>query len=73
MTKIVFIKDFNGIKRGTECDISDHYSYEHIKAGNAVLAFNWHGDAETEAPETTENVSRETFSKKHKKSKSNKY
>lgn len=68
MTKIVFIKDFNGIKRGTECEISDHYSNEHIKAGNAVLASNWHGDA----PEATdpENVSRETISKKHKKSKS---
>ena len=74
MTKIVFIKDFNGIKRGTECEISDHYSNEHIKAGNAVLASNWHGDTpEAEAPETTENVSRETISKKHKKSKSNKY
>ena len=74
MTKIVFIKDFNGIKRGTECDISDHYSNEHIKAGNAVLASNWHGDTpEAEAPEITENVSRETISKKHKKSKSNKY
>lgn len=72
MVKIVFIKDFNGIKRGTECDISDHYSNEHIKAGNAVLASNWHGDTEAEAPETTdpENVSRETISKKHKKSKS---
>ena len=67
MTKIVFIKDFNGIKRGTECEISDHYSNEHIKAGNAVLASNWHGDTEVE---TTENVSRETISKKHKKSKS---
>lgn len=66
MTKIVFIKDFNGIKRGTECEISDHYSNEHIKAGNAVLASNWHGDTE---PETTENVSRETISQKHKKSK----
>ena len=64
MTKIVFIKDFNGIKRGTECEISDHYSNEHIKAGNAVLASNWHGDTEPE------NVSRETISKKHKKSKS---
>ena len=72
MTKIVFIKDFNGIKRGTECDISDHYSNEHIKAGNAVLASNWHGDTAPEAtePEATENVSRETISKKHKKSKS---
>lgn len=72
MVKIVFIKDFNGIKRGTECEISDHYSNEHIKAGNAVLASNWHGDTTAEAPETTEpeNVSRETFSKKHKKSKS---
>ena len=60
MTKIVFIKDFNGIKRGTECEISDHYSNEHIKAGNAVLASNWHGDT---APEP-ENVSRETFSKR---------
>lgn len=68
MVKIVFIKDFNGIKRGTECEISDHYSNEHIKAGNAVLASNWHGDATPEA-ETTENVSRETISKKHKKSK----
>ena len=72
MTKIVFIKDFNGIKRGTECEISDHYSNEHIKAGNAVLASNWHGDTETETTEATEpeNVSRETISKKHKKSKS---
>ena len=69
MTKIVFIKDFNGIKRGTECDISDHYSNEHIKAGNAVLASNWHGDTEPEATDP-ENVSRETISKKHKKSKS---
>ena len=69
MTKIVFIKDFNGIKRGTECEISDHYSNEHIKAGNAVLASNWHGDAEAETTEP-ENVSRETISKKHKKSKS---
>ena len=67
MTKIVFIKDFNGIKRGTECEISDHYSNEHIKAGNAVLASNWH---EATEPEATENVSRETISKKHKKSKS---
>ena len=69
MTKIVFIKDFNGIKRGTECEISDHYSNEHIKAGNAVLASNWHGDTEHETAEP-ENVSRETISKKHKKSKS---
>ena len=69
MTKIVVIKDFNGIMRGTECEISDHYSNEHIKAGNAVLASNWHGDTETEATEP-ENVSRETISKKHKKSKS---
>ena len=69
MTKIVFIKDFNGIKRGTECDISDHYSNEHIKAGNAVLASNWHGDVATETTEP-ENVSRETITKKHKKSKS---
>lgn len=69
MTKIVFIKDFNGIKRGTECEISDHYSNEHIKAGNAVLVSNWHGDTEPEATEA-ENVSRETISKKHKKSKS---
>ena len=68
MTKIVFIKDFNGIKRGTECEISDHYSNEHIKAGNAVLASNWHGDTEAETT-TTEIVSRETISKKHKKSK----
>lgn len=68
MAKIVFIKDFNGIKRGTECEISDHYSNEHIKAGNAVLASNWHGDTAPEAE--TENVSRETISKKHKKSKS---
>ena len=68
MTKIVFIKDFNGIKRGTECEISDHYSNEHIKAGNAVLASNWHGDIEAKAPEP-ENVSGETISKKHKKSK----
>lgn len=68
MTKIVFIKDFNGIKRGTECEISDHYSNEHIKAGNAVLASNWHGDESEET--ATENVSRETISKKHKKSKS---
>lgn len=66
MAKIVFIKDFNGIKRGTECEISDHYCNEHIKAGNAVLASNWHGGTEPE----TENVSRETISKKHKKSKS---
>lgn len=42
--KIVFIKDFNGIKRGATCDISDHYGNQHIKAGNAVLAENWHGD-----------------------------
>lgn len=69
MTKIVFIKDFNGIKRGTECEISDHYSNEHIKAGNAVLASNWHGDTGAETTET-ENVSCETISKKHKKSKS---
>lgn len=42
--EIVFIKDFNGIKRGQHCNISDHYGNEHIKAGNAVLAENWHGD-----------------------------
>lgn len=71
MAKIVFIKDFNGIKRGTECEISDHYSNEHIKAGNAVLASNWHGDTAPKTTEAeTENVSRETISKKHKKSKS---
>lgn len=69
MAKIVFIKDFNGIKRGTQCEISDHYCNEHIKAGNAVLASNWHGDTEAEATDP-ENVSRETISKKHKKSKS---
>lgn len=68
MAKIVFIKDFNGIKRGTVCEISDHYSNEHIKAGNAVLASNWHVDTAHETTEP-ENVSRETISKKHKKSK----
>ena len=57
--EIVFIKDFNGIKRGSHCNISDHYGNEHIKAGNAVLAENWHGD--------TENVSRETSEKRTKK------
>lgn len=60
--KIVFIKDFNGIKRGATCDISDHYGNQHIKAGNAVLAENWHGD---ETP--TEKVSRETSEKRTKK------
>lgn len=60
--EIVFIKDFNGIKKGTRCDISDHYGNEHIKAGNAVLAENWHGDIEP-----TENVSRETSEKRTKK------
>ena len=64
--EIVFIKDFNGIKRGTTCDISDHYGNEHIKAGNAVLAENWHGDKEPEATEP-DNVSRETFTKRTKK------
>ena len=60
--KIVFIKDFNGIKRGTPCDISDHYGNQHIKAGNAVLAENWHG-----YEPTTDNVSRETSEKRTKK------
>ena len=64
--EIVFIKDFNGIKRGTPCDISDHYGNEHIKAGNAVLAENWHGDKEPE-PTKPENVSRETSEKRTKK------
>ena len=64
--KIVFIKDFNGIKRGTPCDISDHYGNQHIKAGNAVLAENWHGDEPKNEPKP-ENVSRETSEKRNKK------
>jgi hypothetical protein len=67
MVKIVFIKDFNGIKRGTECEISDHYCNEHIKAGNAVLASNWH---EAEMTEPTTEATAETEKPKHKKSKS---
>ena len=63
--EIVFIKDFNGIKRGAHCNISDHYGNEHIKAGNAVLAENWHGDKELEPK--PENVSRETSEKRTKK------
>ena len=59
--KIVFIKDFNGIKRGATCDISDHYGNEHIKAGNAVLAENWHG-YEPKTRETSEKCTK----KKHK-------
>lgn len=68
--EIVFIKDFNGIKRGTTCDISDHYGNQHIKAGNAVLSANWTGDEETETDKTEtqpENVSQETKIKRTKK------
>lgn len=61
--KIRFIKDFNGIKKGTVSEISDFYGMQHIKAGNAVDA---------NAPETTENVSRETIEPKKPKSKKNK-
>lgn len=68
--EIVFIKDFNGIKRGTICDISDHYGNQHIKAGNACLSANWNGDEETENDQTEtqpENVSCETTTKRTKK------
>lgn len=66
--EIVFIKDFNGIKKGTRCDISDHYGNEHIKAGNAVLSANWHGDdADKTEINETDNISRKTFTKRTKK------